>query len=147
MKVSEKLSVICISMLLAGGLGACDQKPGPGETAGKKLDQTVDAAGRKIDETGQKISDANDALAEKLSKQSARTGVAIDDTEITAKVKATIFAEPGLRSLQISVDTVKGVVTLTGSADSKASSDRIEALAAAVAGVNDVENKLQVKAY
>ena len=137
MDVSENFKVIGISMLFVVGLGACD-KPGPAETAGKKLDQTAEHAGKKIGE-------AADKVGEKMSEQSAKAGVAIDDTEITAKVKAAIFAEPGLKTLQISVDTVKAVVTLTGSVDSPASSDRAKALASAVAGVKQVENRLVLK--
>jgi len=54
-----------------------------------------------------------------MAEQSEKAGVAIDDAEITTKVKAAIFAEPGLKTLQISVDTIKGVVTLSGSVDSQ----------------------------
>ncbi len=137
MKASGNFKLIGISMLLAAGLAACD-KPGPAETAGKKIDQTVDKA-------GQKIGDAANTAGDKMSAQSAKAGVAMDDTEITAKVKAAIFAEPGLKTLQISVDTVKGVVTLTGSVNSQASSDRARALASAVSDVKKVENRLVVK--
>jgi hyperosmotically inducible protein len=126
MKVSENFKLIGISMLFVVGLSACN-KPGPAETAGKKIDQTADEAGKKMGE------------------QSEKAGVAIDDTEITAKVKAAIFAEPGLKTLQISVDTVKGVVTLSGSVDSLPSSNRAKELAGAVAGVNKVENRLVLK--
>jgi hyperosmotically inducible protein len=137
MKASGNLKSIGISLLIVAGLAACG-KPGPAERAGEKIDQTVDKAGMKIGETVDKV-------GEKLSAQSAKTGVAIDDAEITAKVKAAIFAEPGLKTLQISVDTVKGVVTLSGSVDSQPSSDRAKALAGAVAGVKDVENRLVLK--
>ncbi|HUX65119.1 BON domain-containing protein [Sulfuricella sp.] len=137
MKISENLKLVGISMLLAVGLAACD-RPGPAETAGKKIDQTADQAGKKIGE-------AADKVGEKLGEQGVKAGVAIDDAEITAKVKAAIFAEPGLKTLQISVDTVKGVVTLSGSVDTQPSSDRAKALAGAVAGVNEVENRLVVK--
>jgi hyperosmotically inducible periplasmic protein len=126
MKVIESCKLIGISMLLVVGLAACD-KPGPAETAGKKIDQTADKVG------------------EKMGEQGAKAGVAIDDTEITAKVKAAIFAEPGLKTLQISVDTVKGVVTLSGSVDSLPNSNRAKELANAVTGVNHVENRLAVK--
>jgi hyperosmotically inducible periplasmic protein len=115
MKVLEHFKLIGISTLFVVGLAACD-KPGPAETAGKKIDQTADEA-----------------------------GVVINDAAITSKVKAAFFAEPGLKTLQISVDTVKGVVTLSGSVDSLASSDRAKALAGAVAGVNKVENGLVLK--
>lgn len=126
MKAAENLKLIGIAMLLAVGLAACD-KPGPAETAGKKIDQTAEKVGEKMGEQGEKA------------------GVAINDAAITTKVKAAIFAEPGLKTLQISVDTVKGVVTLSGSVDSKQSSQRAKELASAVAGVNDVENRLAVK--
>jgi osmotically-inducible protein OsmY len=134
MHTSAHFKTIGVSLLLIAGLVACDQ-PGPAESAGKKVDQAFDKAGMKIGETV-------DKAAEKLDEQSAKTAVAMDDTEITAKVKAAIFAEPGLRTLQISVDTVKGVVTLSGSVKTRADSDRAKALAAAVAGVNAVENQL-----
>lgn len=134
MKFLKSWKLLGLSMLVVGGLAACD-KPGPAETAGKKIDQTADAAGKKMGEAADKVGD-------KLGEQGLKAGVAIEDTEITAKVKASIFAEPGLRTLQISVDTIKGVVTLTGSVDTPPSSDKAGKLAAAVAGVRNVENKL-----
>ena len=145
MKFLNSWKLLGFSMLVVGGLAACD-KPGPAETAGKKIDQTAEAAGRKIEQTadaaGKKMSETADKVGDKLGEQGLNTGVAIEDTEITAKVKASIFAEPGLRTLQISVDTVKGVVTLTGSVDTPPSSDKAGKLAAAVAGVKRVDNKL-----
>ncbi|MDO9449863.1 MAG: BON domain-containing protein [Rugosibacter sp.] len=137
MKAIKSFKLTCISVLLAAGLMACD-KPGSAEIAGKKIDQTIDEADKKIGETIDKV-------GEKLNEKSAGTGLAIDDAEISLKVKAAIFAEPGLKSLQIGVDTVKGVVTLSGSVDSLPSSDRAEALASAVAGVKKVENRLVTK--
>ena len=137
MKVPGKFKSIGMAMLLAVGLAACN-KPGPAETAGKKIDQAVDESGKKIDE-------ATDKVGEQMSKQGDKAGMAIDDAAITAKVKAAIFDEPGLKTLQISVDTVKGVVTLSGSVDSEASSDKAKALASAVSGVKEVENRLVVK--
>lgn len=137
MNTAQNLTFIGVSMLFVAGLSACD-KPGPAETAGKKIDQTVEKA-------GQKVGDAVDTVGDKMSAQSAKAGVALDDTAITTKVKAAIFAEPGLKTLQISVDTVKGVVTLTGSVDTTANSARATALAGAVADVVAVENRLVLK--
>ena len=137
MKVAENLKLIGVTTLLIVGLAACD-KPGPAETAGKNIDQAADKVGEKMGEAADKVGD-------KLGAQSAKAGVAIDDTEITAKVKAAIFAEPGIKTLQISVDTVKGVVTLSGSVDSRSIRNRAKELAGAVVGVKDVENRLVVK--
>ena len=137
MKVKENLTLIGISMLLVFGLAACD-KPGPAETAGKKIDQAAGEASKRIDE-------ATDEIGKKLDEQGEKASVTIDDAEITTKVKAGIFAEPGLKTLQIGVDTIKGVVTLSGSVDSWPSSDRAKALAGAVAGVKEVKNLLVTK--
>lgn len=137
MKLLSNLKSTCALTLLAAGLVACD-KPGPAENIGKKIDQTVS-------DTGKQIGVASDKVAVKMAEQNEKAGVAINDTEITAKVKAAIFAEPGLKSLQISVDTVNGAVTLTGSVDSQASSDTASVLASAVAGVNRVENRLALQ--
>lgn len=137
MNTIRNIKLTGASVLLLGALCACD-KPGPAETAGKKIDQTADAMGKRIDESAGKV-------AEKIGEQSDKAGVAIDDAEITAKIKAAFFAEPGLKTLQISVETVKGVVILTGSADSLANGEMAQALAGAVAGVSKVENKLVLK--
>ncbi|MFA5171404.1 MAG: BON domain-containing protein [Sulfuriferula sp.] len=125
-----------ISVALIFGLSACD-KPGPAETAGKQMDQAANTAGKKIEETASKLN-------EKMDVEGEKTAVAIDDATITTKVKAAIFAEPGLKTLQISVDTVKGVVTLSGSVNSLTNSDKAKLLAQAVTGVKEVDNRLQV---
>jgi hyperosmotically inducible protein len=137
MKYLNDLKFIGISILLAVGLAACNE-PGPAETAGKNIDHTMDKA-------GDKVSDAADKVGETMSEQSNKAGVTIEDAEITAKVKTIIFTQPGLDTLQISVDTVKGVVTLSGSVDSLAHSDMAKALAGDVSGVNKVNNQLTVK--
>ena len=139
MTIMNNFKLLGISMLLVAGLAACDNnQPGPSESAGKKIDQAANDAGKKIEATVDKVGD-------KIGDQSVKTGIAIDDAEITARVKAAIVAEPGLKTLQISVDTVKGVVTLSGSVDSLADNDKAKALSAAVSGVNEVQNQLVIK--
>jgi len=136
MNARLKMQPIAMAMLLALGLAACSKT----ETAGP-----AESAGQKIDATAEKAGDTLGAAADRIGEQSDKTGVAIADTEITAKVKAAIFAEHGLKTLQISVDTVQGVVTLTGSVDYQQNSDRAGGLAAAVAGVKAVDNRLVLK--
>ena len=136
MRLAASLKSIGISLLFTLGLAACN-KPGPAERAGEKIDQSVTDASKKINETADKV-------GEKLDAQGAKTAVAIDDAKITAKIKAAFMVEPGLKTLRISVTTVKGVVALSGSVDSQQSSDRAKALAGAVAGVNEVENRLVI---
>ncbi|MEQ6341461.1 MAG: BON domain-containing protein [Gammaproteobacteria bacterium] len=132
MDVSKRFLLAEASMILAVGLAACD-KQHPAETAGKSIDQAAEKVGDKMDEA-----------SKKLGEQSDKAGEALDDAAITAKVKAAILAEPGLRVLQINIDTTKGVTTLSGSIDSQQSSDRAKEIAGAVAGVKGVENQLVV---
>ena len=70
MKIIYKLKFIAIALLLAVGLSACD-KPGPAETAGKNIDETVDNVGDKIndaaDKVGNEINDVADKVDESMS--------------------------------------------------------------------------------
>ena len=71
--------------------------------------------------------------------------MAADDTAITAKVKAAILAEPGLKSLQINVDTKDATVTLSGNVDSDMLRDRAKQIATSTEGVRNVVDNLTVK--
>ena len=135
--MQSKTTLITVSLLLALGLSACD-KPGPAEQAGKKMDQAASDTGKKVGETFDKFEN-------KMTEQSAKSAQVFDDAEITTRAKAELLGEPGLKSLHISVDTVKGVVTLTGTVDSKANSDKAKARVMAISGVRDVNNQLVVK--
>ena len=77
--------------------------------------------------------------------KSASTGQIVDDSVITTKVKAAILEEPTLKSLQISVETFKGVVQLSGFVDSTQSVKKAGEVAGKVAGVVSVKNDLTVK--
>ena len=52
------------------------------------------------------------------SKQSG-TGEYVDDSVITTKVKSMLAADDFLKSFEISVETYKGIVQLTGFVDSQ----------------------------
>jgi len=95
--------------------------------------------------TGQKVDRAADKVAASTSQAASRTAEVLDDSALTAKVKAAILAEPGLKSLQIGVETHDTVVTLTGSVDSPPLKDRAKQIAAGVAGVRDVVDNLVTK--
>ena len=73
------------------------------------------------------------------------TGQYVDDTVITTRVKAAIFNESTLKTLQINVKTYKGVVRLSGFADSAQSVTRAGEVARHVENVALVENALVVK--
>jgi osmotically-inducible protein OsmY len=73
------------------------------------------------------------------------TGEYVDDSTITAKVKADLVKDPVVSALQVSVETYKGVVQLSGFVNSQEQSQRAEDIAKGVAGVKQVKNNLVVK--
>jgi osmotically-inducible protein OsmY len=137
MNKTAGLKVVVVSLLLVVGLSACE-KPGAAESAGKKIDNAAESVVKNV-------GDATAKVETRLAEQSNKVSGVIDDVEITSKVKAAILAEPGLKTLQIGVDTVKGVVTLSGLVDAQSNSDRAEVLAGSVSGVNEVKNRLIIK--
>ncbi len=79
------------------------------------------------------------------SKTRESTGQYVDDSAITAKVKAEIVKEPTLKALQISVETFKGQVQLSGFVDSAQAVAKAGEIARSVPGVVSVKNNLVVK--
>jgi osmotically-inducible protein OsmY len=67
------------------------------------------------------------------------TGEVIDDTAITAKVKAHLLADPQVSAFAIGVDTLRGVVSLTGIVNSDAERQRAIQIAQDVGGVKRVD--------
>jgi len=72
-------------------------------------------------------------------------GEAVDDSVVTAKVKARLVDDELTKAAQINVETFKGVVQLSGSVDSQEARTRAAELARNVGGVKDVKNSLQVR--
>ena len=83
------------------------------------------------------------ACASTSTRESA--GGYIDDSAITAKVKAAVIAAPGLSSLETKVETYKGVVQLSGFVNSQQDATRAGEIAKEVPGVKSVQNNLIVR--
>ncbi len=69
----------------------------------------------------------------------------IDDLTITASVKARLVADKLSNLTRIDVDTVNGVVSLTGLVESEFEKRRAEDIASLVDGVEKIVNDLQVQ--
>lgn len=74
------------------------------------------------------------------------TGEYVDDSVITAKVKAAILNDPSLNVMEINVQTFKGVVLLSGFVTDPADIKKATDVARSVNGVRDVRNDIRVKA-
>jgi hyperosmotically inducible protein len=111
------------ALLLVGG---CDRQES-GKSVGQKMDQSATK------------------LADKTSEAATTVALAADDAAITAKVKTALFAEPGLKSLDINVDTKDATVTLSGNVGSNDLRERAKQIASTTAGVKGVIDNLTLK--
>ena len=76
-------------------------------------------------------------------KTTAKT--AVEDAVLTTKIKAEYAKDKDVGAMMIKVDTdPKGVVTLSGSAKTKAEADKAVSIAKGVSGVTEVKNNIQV---
>jgi osmotically-inducible protein OsmY len=81
---------------------------------------------------------------ESKSKQES-AGEYVDDSVITTKVKSLLAADDFLKSFQISVETNKGTVQLSGFVASQQAVDKAGEIARSVKGVASLKNDLIVK--
>lgn len=72
-------------------------------------------------------------------------GAQMSDAGITSKVKAKLAADPQVTAMNVDVDTIEGVVTLTGLVRTEDQKVEAEELARATDGVKDVRNLLEVQ--
>jgi len=73
------------------------------------------------------------------------TGEYVDDSVITTKVKAKLADDDFFKSFQISVETYKGIVQLSGFVNSRQAVNKADEIVRSVQGVKSVKNNLIVK--
>lgn len=134
-KVPWFFSIVAVSLTL----GACNRDPHAAENAGRQIDQAAAEGEQKMNQAA-----ANAKVEAK--NETAKAAAQIDDATVTAKVKSALFAEPGLKALEIKVETNTGVVTLSGSVATPELMSRATQVTQAVDGVKSVNNSLVVKA-
>ncbi|OUF47027.1 osmotically-inducible protein Y [Pluralibacter gergoviae] len=118
MMTTTKLSKTLLAVMLGSAL-----------VSGSALAETsaVDKAGDKIDSSMNKV------------------GNFMDDSSITAKVKAALVDHDSIKSTDISVKTEKKVVTLSGFVTSQQQAEEAVKVAKGVEGVTSVSDKLHVR--
>ncbi|MES2400633.1 MAG: BON domain-containing protein [Pseudomonadota bacterium] len=149
-----KGTIAVSSLVLLMALGACGKKD---ETVGQQLDsavakteQVASEAKAKTEASMEKARAAMKNTTQSAEASGSKTADAmsakIDDAVITASISAELAKNPELSAIRINVDTRNGVVTLNGPASTTAAKEKATTIAAAVKGVNSVDNKLVVKA-
>lgn len=73
------------------------------------------------------------------------TGEYIDNSAITAKVKAALADDEIVKARQINVESFRGTVQLSGFVNTSEEKSRAGRIAASITGVQDVKNNITVK--
>jgi len=89
--------------------------------------------------------DQQEYMDYKSAEQNKEVERIADDSVITASIKAAILKEEGFKGLQISVETHRGVVLLSGFVDAQTQVSTAERLARETTGAISVKNSLIVK--
>ena len=120
-KISKTLLAVMLGSALVSGSALAE------ETTTNKAQNSASSAGEKIDSSMNKV------------------GNFMDDSAITAKVKAALVDHDNIKSTDISVKTEKAVVTLSGFVESQAQAEQAVKVAKEVEGVSSVSDKLHVR--
>ena len=121
LKISKTLLAVVLGTTLASGSAMA------ANTTTDKAQNAADNAGQKIDSSMNKV------------------GNFMDDSTITAKVKAALVDHDSIKSTDISVKTDQKVVTLSGFVESQAQAEEAVKVAKGVEGVTSVSDKLHVR--
>lgn len=127
------------TVLVAAG---CDQRNDTATTSG--VTPPPSTATAPMTPTDQATAAASSA-GERVAAATEAAGDKMGDAAITAKVKTALMAEPGIRSLEINVDTRDNNVTLAGTVPSAEVKVRAMQIAQGVEGVRSVSDQLVVK--
>ncbi len=162
--INSIASTAIVALLLA--TSGCDKYTDSGQTVGQKLDKAIDQSNAKIASAGEKVEkkveqasaavagvgesiigktgSALDKAGSAVFTKVDQVGVIVDDSAITASIKADLLKDPGLSALGIEVNTVKGEVTLKGTVSTEIRKQRAEGIASHIVGVTKVNNLLSV---
>lgn len=137
-KASYEVSVAKAEADYAVAKERCDDKTGSDKDVCMKEAKTA-LAGAKTDAKAQ----LQTSKANPITKTTM--GTKIDDTVVTTRVKSALLADSSIKSFDITVETRKGEVQLSGFVDNQTQIDRAIEIAHSIAGVQKVTNKMSVK--
>ena len=81
----------------------------------------------------------------KAAQARQRGGIHVRDGWITSKVKLAVLRAKDLKSAAIHVETIAGVVRLTGEVDDQKQAARVAQLAGRIRGVKSVDSRLKIR--
>lgn len=141
--------VLAFGSVVLSGCTNNDKTDTPAEKAGvavkeaagnatKATEDTVKTAGRVTTDTAKKVEDKTDEAVK-------NTGKAIDNADLTGKVKTALMSAKDLDTSKINVDTSSDTVMLKGTVATQAQKDSAGTIAKNIAGSGyKVDNQLVI---
>jgi hyperosmotically inducible periplasmic protein len=154
------MTLIVSAALCGANVIAADNAQGDGSSKFDRLDKNRDGVltrdeVRGIRDYAKAFTEADENKDGKLDKSEfvkaeaihdrIVTGKYVDDSVLTAKVKAALLKEPTLKSLDVSVETLRGEVLLSGFVTDQSQKDKAMKVAVSVSGVTSVKDALVVR--
>ena len=120
-----------LAAIAALALAGCD----------REAQRAVKGAGTEIK---REAKEAGAQAKHALREVGETTGQVLEDSAVTAKVKAALHAEKDVKSRDIDVETFQGKVVIKGAVPDRTQAELAAKVAASVEGVKAVENRLTV---
>ena len=102
---------------------------------------TVGTAGQ----TAERARQAGHEISQKTAEAAKTAQEALSDGALTAKIKAKMALDDSVKALDLNVDTVNAVVTVTGKVRTRAERERALALARETDGVRQVVDRITLE--
>ena len=132
-----KLMLFLLVVVVVGGFVA-----GWWGTAPQAERDAVATAGRAGAERAREVASQ---VGQKTAQAARAAEEAISDGSLTAKIKAKMALDDTVKALDLNIDTVDRVVTVSGKVRTKAEHERAMALARETNGVKSVVDKITVE--
>jgi osmotically-inducible protein OsmY len=126
----------------------CDDKAGDDKNACLSEAKAVQARAKADAKASMQTAGAYKLATKKSATSTSKkesVGEYVDDSVITAKVKAAVLEDASLNSAEINVETSKGRVQLSGFVSSRADINTAVKIAKGVKGVKSVKNDMILK--
>ncbi|HYL58309.1 MAG TPA: BON domain-containing protein [Candidatus Acidoferrales bacterium] len=117
---------------------------GASATAPEVMPEEAKPASQSMHQAGEAVEQAGTSAATAVKDAYTGTKTAMKDTTVTAKVKRALHKDSSIGEAKIHVETVAGVVTLSGAVPTIAVAQRAQELAQQTSGVKSVNNQLAV---
>lgn len=135
-------ALVLIVVLVAGGMFLMGwwsaERVGRDGGAGEAVGTAGTTTAERARQVGAEIGERTAVAADRARKE-------LNEAGITAKIKAKMALDDTVKALDIDVDTIGAIVTVSGTVQSAAQKQRVLQLANETEGVKEVVDRVQIR--